>query len=264
MKVFMIVLFVGMSLSMMAQPIDGITKKRILEERQILEYPPIREADIFYEKKVWRIIDTREKMNLGFANPEKPFFDIIKDAIQKGDLQVYSVEDDKFTYQEPNVGDILATNDTIRLVDLDTGDEILQPIKEEIDYTAVKRFKIKEVWFFDEATSTMRVRILGIAPLVEEHDEFGNFKYEKPLFWVYYPDIRATLARQALPSDYNDNQVMSWDDLFQMRYFSSYITKASNIRDNRLKDMYSGVDLLLESDKIHQEIFNFEQDLWSY
>ncbi len=260
----MIVFFVGMSLSMMAQPVDGVTKKRILEERRVLEYPPIREADLMYEKKVWRIIDTREKMNLGFVNPQRPLFDIITEAIKNENLTVYSAEDDKFTYSEPNVNDILATKDTVRVIDPETGVEILQPIENSIDYTSVKRFKIKEIWFFDEATSTMRVRILGIAPLVEERDEFGNFKYEKPLFWVYYPDIRDALARNALPNDYNDSQVMSWDDLFQMRYFSSYITKASNVRDNRLKDMYSGIDLLLESDKIHQEIFNFEQDLWSY
>ncbi len=260
----MIVFLVGMGLSLFAQPIDGVTKKRILEERRILEYPPIREADIFYEKKVWRIIDTREKMNLPFVNPERPLFDIITDAIQKDNLTVYSTEDDRFTYPEPNVGGILATKDTIRVIDPDTGLESLQPIENALDYTAVKRFKIKEVWFFDEATSTMRVRILGIAPLIEVKDNFGNFKFEKPLFWVYYPDIREALARTAIPSDFNDNQVMSWDDLFKMRYFSSYITKASNVRDNRLKDMYSGIDLLLESDKIHQEIFNFEQDLWSY
>lgn len=260
----MIVFFVGMSLSMFAQPINGVTKKRILEERRVLEYPSIREADLMYEKKVWRIIDTREKMNLGFANPQNPLFDIITRAIKNDNLKVYSAEDDKFTYSEPNVNDILASKDTIRLIHPETGAEILQPIENYIDYTSVKRFKIKEIWFFDEATSTMRVRILGIAPLVEERDDFGNFKYEKTLFWVYYPDIREALARNALPSDYNDTQVMSWDDLFQMRYFSSYITKASNIRDNRLQDLYSGIDLLLESDKIHQEIFNFEQDLWSY
>ena len=30
----------------------------------------------------------------------------------------------------------------------------------------VKRFRLKEVWFFDEETSTLQVRILGIAPLI--------------------------------------------------------------------------------------------------
>jgi hypothetical protein len=57
---------------------------------------------------------------------------------------------------------------------------------------------------------------------------------------------------------------MTWEDLFEMRFFASYIYKESNVYDRRLQDYLSGVDLLLEADKIKQEIFNFEHDLWSY
>jgi len=49
-----------------------------------------------------------------------------------------------------------------------------------------------------------------------------------------------------------------------MRKFSSYIFKEGNVRDNRLQDLYSGIDLLLEANKIKEEIFSFEQDLWQY
>jgi len=52
--------------------------------------------------------------------------------------------------------------------------------------------------------------------------------------------------------------------LFQMRRFASHITKQSNVRDNRLQDMYSGVQLLEEAEKGKQELQNFEHDLWSY
>ncbi|MEL6845924.1 MAG: gliding motility protein GldN, partial [Bacteroidota bacterium] len=62
----------------------------------------------------------------------------------------------------------------------------------------------------------------------------------------------------------NDSSLTSWEDLFEMRFFASYIYKASNVRDYRLEDYLSGVDLLLEADKIKQEIFNLEHDLWSY
>jgi len=34
--------------------------------------------------------------------------------------------------------------------------------------------------------------------------------------------------------------------------------------NRRLEDYLSGVDLLLEADKIKNEIFNFEHDLWEY
>jgi len=56
--------------------------------------------------------------------------------------------------------------------------------------------------------------------------------------------------------------------MFENRYFSSFITKKSNVNDFRLVDYdnlrENGVDMLLESNKIKEEIFNFEHDLWSY
>ena len=42
------------------------------------------------------------------------------------------------------------------------------------------------------------------------------------------------------------------------------MSKESNVYDRRLEDYLTGVDILLESEKIKSEIFNFEQDLWSY
>jgi len=47
--------------------------------------------------------------------------------------------------------------------------------------------------------------------------------------------------------------------------FSSYIIKTSNLQDKRIKDYKSGpMAVLLESNKIKQELFDFEQGLWSY
>ena len=58
------------------RPLDDIVDKRMIEDRRVLPYQPLREADIFWEKRIWRVIDIREKMNLPFAYPEKPFFTI--------------------------------------------------------------------------------------------------------------------------------------------------------------------------------------------
>jgi Gliding motility associated protein GldN len=49
-----------------------------------------------------------------------------------------------------------------------------------------------------------------------------------------------------------------------MRRFSRYVYKESNVQNRRLQDYLQGMDLLLEGEKIKQEIFNFEHDLWSY
>ncbi len=248
------------------RPLDDITEKTNVMEKRILPYDHIREADIFWEKRIWRVIDVREKMNLPFAYPERPLFTILMDAAMDSEIKVYSTEDDKFSARlEPDeVATMGATVDTVITFDPETYEEQIQIVRNELNPEDVKRFRLKEVWFFDEETSTMQVRILGIAPLIDVKDDNGNFKYEKPMFWVYYPEARNVLARELVFNPGNDASPNSWEDLFEMRYFSSYIYKESNVYDRKLQDYLSGVDILLEADKVKQEIFNFEHDLWSY
>ena len=248
------------------RPLDDIVEKRITFEKRVLPYDHIREADIFWEKRIWRVIDVREKMNLPFAYPERPFFTILMEAASAEEITVYSTEDDKFTspLTPDEVASMGATVDTVITFDPETYEEQIQIVRNELNPEDVKRFRLKEIWFFDEETSTMQVRILGIAPLIDVKDDNGNFRYEKPMFWVYYPEARETLARERTFNFGNDTSPMTWEDIFEMRFFSSYIYKESNVFDRRLQEYLSGVDLLLEADKIKQEIFNFEHDLWSY
>ena len=248
------------------KPLDDITEKTNVMEKRILPYDHIREADIFWEKRIWRVIDIREKMNLPFAYPERPLFTILMDAAMESEIKVYSTEDDKFTSRiEPDeVASMGARVDTVITFDPETYEEQIQIVRNELNPEDVKRFRLKEVWFFDEESSTMQVRILGIAPLIDVKDDNGNFRYEQPMFWVYYPDARKLLARELVFNAGNDASPNSWEDLFESRYFSSYIYKESNVYDRKLADYLSGVDILLEADNIKNEIFNFEHDLWSY
>ena len=247
-------------------PIDGIVEKKLTVEHRVLPYDDIREIDIFWEKRIWRVIDVREKMNKHFIFPERPLFKIMLDAAINGDMTVYSPEDDKFLH--PLTADEVAAQvsymDTTITFDPQTYEEIVEVVRNEINPEDIKRFRLKEDWFFDRETSTLQVRILGIAPIQDVTDDDGNFLYEKVMFWVYYPDARGILAAEKAYVEGNDASLTSWEDIMEMRYFSSYIYKESNVYDRRLKDYLSGVDLLLESERIKQSIFNFEQDLWSY
>lgn len=247
-------------------PLDDIVEKRTVLEKRVMPYDPLREADIFWEKRIWRVIDVREKMNLPFAYPERPFFSILLDAAKSGEITVFSTENDKFTIPmtTEEVTSIGANIDTITITDPETYEEVEQIVRNEINPEDVKRFRLKEIWFFDRETSTLQVRILGIAPLYDERDDNGNFKYEKALFWVYYPEARQILARERVFNIGNDSSPLTWEDLMEMRFFSSYIFKETNVHDRRLSDYLSGVDLLMEGERIKQEIFSFEHDLWSY
>jgi gliding motility associated protien GldN len=249
-------------------PLDDITEREVIRDRKTLAYQPIREADILWEKRIWRVIDVREKMNLPFVAPESPLFKVLSEAVLAGDLPAYSTEDDKFTKRlsPADVRGLLFKKDTILVFDDPEGwDEELKVVENETNWEDIKRFRIKESWFFDAKTSTLRHRILGIAPIIDVRDEEGNFRYEMPLFWVYYPGAREYLAQhKAVTHGENWSAATTWEDIFEKRYFASYITKENNVQDLRLQEIYSGVDLLMESDKIKNELFNREHDMWSF
>ena len=250
-------------------PLDDVVKKEVMMERRVLPYQPVRESDIFWEKRVWRVIDVREKMNLPFAYPEEPFFKILSDAASKGDLPVYTTDEDGAKFKKrmstDDVLSQLSKTDTVVTFDPETYEEKVAIVRNDVNWENVKRFRIKEVWYFDKETSTLQVRILGIAPMINVTDNEGNFRFEKPMFWVYYPQAREMFARhRVFTLGGNTNATVSWEDMFEMRYFASYIYKESNVYDRKIDDYAQGVDMLMESERIKNDIFNFEHDLWQY
>lgn len=248
-------------------PLDGIVEKKLMKERRVIPYAPIREADVFWEKRVSRIIDTREKMNQAFRYPKRMFFDILVDNITDGNIQAYAINDNE-DFSEPlgkaEVEQLLHEVDTFISYDPITYVETIEIAHNNINADNIKRFRIKEVWYFDENSSTMKTRIIGIAPLQDVMDDQGNFMYELPMFWVYFPHSRESLARELVFNPGNDNSAMSWLDVFEMRQFSSHVYKESNVMDRKIESYLTGVDMLIESDRINSEIFNFEHDLWEF
>lgn len=244
--------------------LDDFTTRQVVSERPMLPYQPVREADILWEKRLWRVIDVREKQNLAFSYPEAPLFQILADAVKAGQLTAYT--DDSFGEAMPlaQVENELAETDTIIVFNLVTEEEEVKVIQNTLDPASVRRFRVKEAWWFDTNTGELRVRILGIAPLMEV-EKNGEFRYEKPLFWVHYPSARPLLARQKVywPGD-NMAATLTWEDVFEMRRFSSMVYKESNPYDRRLQDYLAGEDMVYEAAKIEDELFNREHDLWAW
>jgi gliding motility associated protien GldN len=139
---------------------------------------------------------------------------------------------------------------------------------QEFNPDDIVKFRIKEEWVFDKESSRLYARILGIAPVKTYVDQSsGAVLGEAPLFWIYYPDFRPTLAKYEVYNGKNFGARMSWEELFESRFFSSFIVKSTleNPYDMYIKS-YVKDDILrlLEGENVKEKIFNFEQDLWSY
>lgn len=256
-----------------SKPIDNIVEKEHVSNKKPVPYPSLREADILWSKRVWRIIDLRERMNLPLYYPITPKDDryslisILLYGIQHEGLPVYSINDDEFkipiSYEMVNER-MGATDEVAEIFNPETNLYEEAIYTREVRVEEVKQIMVKEVWFFDRNYSRMDVRIIGLCPIREYVDENGEV-VRRQTFWINYPEARNLLARYEVFNAGNDAQRRSFDDIFIKRYFGSYIVQEANMYDNRSIESYAvGVDARLESERIKNEIFNFEHDLWEF
>lgn len=244
---------------------DGAYDKISIDQKQFLSYDHIREADVFWQKRIWRVIDTRQKLNQPFTFPVQPFVYVLLDIIQKHpEAKIFT--DDRFTtpLSFAELQSRLGGTDTITTYDLDTGEPIQKVVRNDFNWLSVYKFRISEDWIFEKQVSKMLPRILAIAPIREVTDANGNYRGEQAMFWAYFPAFRPYLAKYETFNPLNDSQRLTWLDLLEMRMFASNIVKESNVLDQRISDYAMGRDALLESDRIKTNLMEFEHNLWSY
>lgn len=268
-KILLASLLLVSGVAMAQEPLDGAWVKTTTKEKDVIPYDYIREADVFWAKRIWRMIDVREKMNLCFKYPQEPLIQILHTAAKNGELTVYDpavVDADQFK-QVMSVADVTKLGmrvDTVMQINPITLEEEQVIQKNELTWDKIVKYRVKEDWFFDEETSTMMCRIIGIAPIMEDYDATGNYRGDMTMYWIYYPDLRPTIARHEVFNPKNDAVRLSWEDLFEARLFESYIYKESNVYDRNIQEYATGMDALLESDRVKYENFAFEHDLWNY
>ena len=274
--------------------LDGVYVQEHIPTKRVVQYPHLRESDVMWSKRIWRTIDLREKINHPLYYPEEPLadrmalWDVIKyGVLEEGSLTIYKLgleQDDKFRnpvkpvngntndpvyrkvlegfFGEQVVGAKLDENDD-PMLDPVTGDEILDTTAVPFTAMEIIKYELKEDWFFDKQRSVMDVRIIGISPVIYfKNPETGDIMGYKNLFWLYFPECRYVFQNFFVYNTSNNAMRMSFDDLFWKRQFSSYIHKETNVFDRTVSPTWDGVEALLESEKIKQEMFKIEHDVW--
>ncbi len=253
---------------------NGLLDKKHVPNRAPVPYAQLREADLMYEKWIWRTIDVREKMNHSFyypferTNNRVNLITIVLDAIKEGSITAYDAgKDDEFLVPltKEAVALIGAGMDTTQAPSLENPDSLVTIISErKLDPRNVLEWQLKEIWFFDKQKSIMDVRIIGMCPMLYVYDKNGEFKGKMAMFWIYFPQARAVFAKNDVFNRFNDSERRTWDDIFWKRMFSSYITKETNPFDRRIADYKIGMDALIEADGIKNNLMNIEHDLWDF
>jgi len=252
------------------------------DNNKFLEYGFIDDRDILWSKIVYERIDLSERINFPLLYPtndalykdeRKSLWRIIKEAIINDSIaNVYDPSNDNFTTKIS----IDSVKNQISSKEVVNG----QVAVKQLESADIRSYDIKGIWYFDKRMGEMKYRLLGIRPigkdinasvdpdLSDEERELNEKNIANtPLFWLWYPDIRPLLHREKVFNDQNNALRITFDQLLIARRFNSIIYKVDNVHEDRPISQYLPKDpflQLMESNRIKEEIRNFEQDMWNY
>ncbi|MBL4706741.1 MAG: gliding motility protein GldN [Flavobacteriales bacterium] len=246
--------------------------------------------NITFNKRIWSQIQLKEKVNQHLYYPLKAkpnlwsMWNVIRFGLEvEQSLTAYTLgieQDDSFKFPLHPIDSTYCNhlkNLLYRTEFVDSLDENGEPIYDELFDENVQtthlvpivasdiiKYYIKEDWYFDMERSIMEKRIIGIAPVIEQYDDFGDVKGFKTLFWLYSPECELMFQNHIAYVRDIDQRKFSYTDILRKRMFTSTIIKESSASNARLNATLSGQDALLESERIRKKFDTMEHDLWSY
>ena len=270
------VMLFGMVLSLKAQtteakpPKNSILSNRqeIMVEKELSPLPEIREEYVMWKKTIIREIDFRQKINQVFYYPVNPTEDwrnlitVLYDGILDGRITPYRVENniddmvtpltrDDFEKENTKIGD--------PPVIMRDGVEVANELSFKDRMNNVTRLRIKEDWYFDKHLSQFMVRIIALSPIVVDEDGLSQ------TCWIPYDEnTRKVLSEAFVANRKNGAERRTYEEILTKRVFDSYIVKEENMYDRYINSYALNIDALFESERIKNEMFDYEQSLWEY
>ena len=251
-------------------PMNSIlsSQQQTMMEKKPSPLPDIQEANIMWKKTIIREIDFRQKINQVFYYPINPTEDwrnlitVIYDGIQSGDITPYRVENNIDDMMTPLTRDDFE-NENTKIGDPPViwkdGEEVANEIPFRDRMLNVTRLRIKEDWYFDKKLSQFLVRIIALSPVIVDEDGLSQ------ACWSPYDEATRTVLTRAFAFIRNNTaQRLTYDEILQKRIFDSYIVKEENVFDRYINSYAFNVDALYESERIKNEMLDYEQSLWEY
>jgi gliding motility associated protien GldN len=231
----------------------------------------VREANVLFSKRQWRIIDLREKQNKRATWPGNPLPKILYESVRTGKLRPYKSDSLRSMY---NLESFMRLGTDTEFVETPTDPNDPSITKMDtivngfIPEERIKLILVMEDWYFDQKLSTMIPRIIAIAPLYK-NKVAGIDLGLQPLCWLRYEDrrdrendCRDVMVKEFMFNAQNAQSKFSYDDWFQQRLFNSYVIKTSNVHDISIMQdpevKKKGIEALIEAERIRRQ--TYEQD----
>ncbi len=253
---------------------DHVYNKDAVKQRPVIPQCFMREADVKYYRRIHRIIDVRQKLNHCLTWERGPFAKVLWDNVLNGNLTPYKNDSISPTSMY-TAEDILSMSGAEELIRIpgpnypDDPEDIRDTtIQKLFDFKSIIKYRVMEDWVFDYQRSVFEPRIIAIAPYYKPTFAGVTSSFEIEFFWIKMSNFRPILSNAELFNRSNDAARLTYDDFFMLRLFDSYVIKESNERDWKINEFPEfkddGVGALLESDRVKNDLFIFEHDMWQY
>lgn len=248
-----------------------------------LKYGYVEDRDILWSKNVWEVIDLDERVNFPLYYPidtvnigtgRRALYDVLVGAIRSGKIK--NIYADSYFTEKRTLQDISAALSKVDTTDLgieqyNAGEEIDPQFIDRRDLSAadIVEYRIRGMWYFDKRQAELKYRLLGIAPVAPDVNfiDEGGADALVELFWVWFPGAREVLNDAYAFNPNNSSNSFSYDHLLNARRFNATIYAEDNVQGDRQVNDYISNNAfmqLLESQRIKEQIRDFEQDMWNY
>ncbi|MFK7954230.1 MAG: gliding motility protein GldN [Ekhidna sp.] len=265
------------------------------QELAPLVKPNVDEAQVMFNKMVWRRMDMGEKQNKPFFSKNGEMSRLIVEAVDEGLLTPYrsdscinfmpdiifvsniSVEQE----QNPFVGGGFNSGGFDSFDDSGSDDgaeeESDEPRLEEIPSDLFSVIYLREELIFDRNRSRMYnyIRSISLFLPADAGSDYNPQGFEKPIAHFKYDDVvalfRGPYADRAI---YYNNQNpaahLNMSDAFELRLFSAPIVKISNNQDLDIRQDYADeiakdpMKAIMIQQKYEYDLMEYESELWEY
>ncbi len=236
-------------------------------------------SDLMFKKEITRAIDLREKQNEPLYSAGKEISKLLMDATLSGQITPYTSDSLK-------EGATLSFKEFQQRITLESDFEILDTAYmdyyEKIDYLEalanreetndyffgkdLYQLEMKEIIYFSKKSSEMRHQIKSLTIFLPAEHPDNPRGIQQAIATYDYTEVMKVFKNDPNAiwyNPYNDAEHRTLAEAFDLRLFSSYITKISNPNDEFLSDIYrSERQGVIQAQETEYKLLEYESNLW--
>ncbi|HHX31799.1 MAG TPA: gliding motility protein GldN [Bacteroidales bacterium] len=220
-----------------------------------------------WSRIIYRYIDLTNPTNSPLYFPETPvdgkmnLFSTLFRSLQNNDIEAYEYLDGRESFTDEYLINFTEFLDRFDIY-YETNNGTITVHDADIPSHLVQGYYLKVVYYFDTASSSLKVLPISLCPILYKIDNYEDTT-RYPLFWVPYSEIEQKLRQMpAMSSSINNNMRGSIDDFFRTRMYDGEIYKTGNPGNLSISQYTnSPQEMKAEQERIEQELIDFEKQL---